>query len=190
MNGHLISALSPSLAASAIGKCAIVVGGTLLLALSAKVHVPFWPVPMTMQTFVVLVTAMSCGSWIGGGIVLAYLIEGALGLPVFSGTPELSSGLAYMMGPTGGYLVGMLVAAVVVGQFSARGWDRSRATAFAAMLIGTGIIFALGYGWLAALIGPAKAWTFGVMPFLLSELLKIVLASLLLPGIWGYMGRR
>jgi biotin transport system substrate-specific component len=184
MNGHLLSTLSPNLATSALGKIAIVIGGTLLLTLSAKVHVPFWPVPMTMQTFVVLVTAMACGSWIGGSIVLTYLIEGALGLPVFSGTPERASGLIYMTGPTGGYLAGMLVASLVVGRLSARGWDRSGATTLLAMLVGTAVIFTMGFAWLAVLIGPAKAWALGVVPFVLSEALKIALAALVLPASW------
>ncbi|HVY19455.1 MAG TPA: biotin transporter BioY [Bauldia sp.] len=190
MNGNLISTLSPSFSTSALGKVAIVILGTLLLTLSAKVHVPFWPVPMTMQTFVVLVMAMACGSWIGGSIMLAYLVEGALGLPVFSGTPERAAGLVYMAGPTGGYLAGMLAASLIVGRLSARGWDRSPSTTLLAMLIGTFVIFGLGYAWLAVLIGPAKAWTFGVVPFVLSEALKIALATLVLPASWRLLERK
>ncbi len=183
MNQNLIVTLSPGFSSSALGRCLIVIGGTLLLTLSAKVHVPFWPEPMTMQTFVVLVLAMVCGPWLGGSIMLAYLVEGALGFPVFSGTPERASGLAYMMGPTGGYLAGMFAASVVVGRLGARGWDRSRVMAVGAMLIGTCVIFSMGFAWLAVLIGPAKAWALGVMPFMLSEALKVALASLLLPAL-------
>ncbi len=190
MNTTLIATLSPNFVASISGKIATVLGGTVLLALSAKLHVPFWPVPMTMQTFVVLVTAMACGSLIGGSIVLAYLAEGALGLPVFSGTPGGAVGLAYMMGPTGGYLVGMLVASILVGQLSARGWGRSVSTTLLAMLIGTFVIFSFGYGWLATLIGAERAWTFGVMPFLLSEGLKVGLAAIFLPASWALLGIR
>jgi biotin transport system substrate-specific component len=179
MNQSLIAALSPGFVSSTLGKAATVLFGTLLLTLSAKVHVPFWPVPMTMQTFVVLVIAMSCGPVIAGSTFFAYLIEGALGLPVFSGTPEQGLGLAYMVGPTGGYLAGMLAASVVVGHFGVRGWDRSVPKTFIAMLIGTAVIFLLGYGWLATLVGPAKAWILGVLPFLLSETVKVVLATLL-----------
>jgi biotin transport system substrate-specific component len=152
--------------------------------------VPFWPVPMTMQTFVVLVMAMVCGPVIGGGTVLAYLIEGAIGFPVFSGTPERASGIAYLIGPTGGYLIGMLVASLAVGWLGARGWDRSRTTALAAMSFGALVIFAFGYAWLATLIGPAKAWALGVVPFLLSETLKVALASLVLPAAWTLQRQR
>ena len=189
MNGNLVAALSPGFSSSALGKIAIILTGTLLLTISATVQVPFWPVPMTMQTFVVLVIAMACGPVIGGSVVLAYLAEGALGLPVFAGTPERGIGLAYMMGPTGGYLLGMLVAAVACGQLAARGWDRSVWMTMLAMLIGTVIIMAFGYAWLAVSIGPYKAWAFGVVPFLLSGVVKIVLGALVLPAGWALLGR-
>jgi biotin transport system substrate-specific component len=186
MNQSLIAALSPGFMSSTAGKVAAVLFGALLLTLSAKVHVPFWPVPMTMQTFVVLVIAMSCGPAIAASTFVAYLIEGAIGLPVFSGTPEQGLGLAYMMGPTGGYLAGMLAASVIVGYFGARGWDRSVPKTFIAMLIGTAVIFLLGYGWLATLIGPAKAWMLGVLPFVLSETVKVVLATLVVRSGWAF----
>lgn len=189
MNPSLISTFSPDFSSSALGKFTIIVGGTILLTISAKVQVPFWPVPMTMQTFVVLVMAMACGPLIGGSVMAAYLAEGALGLPVFSGTPERASGLVYLMGPTGGYLAGMFFASLVCGWLSMRGWGRSALTTVLAMLIGTFIIFLSGYLWLSVSIGPMKAWTFGVLPFLLSESLKIALAALLLPASWSLLGR-
>ncbi len=189
MNGNLVSTLSPGFSSSVLGKVAIILTGTLLLTISAKINVPFWPVPMTMQTFAVLVIAMACGPMIGGSVVLAYLVEGALGLPVFSGTPERGVGLAYMMGPTGGYLLGMLVAAVACGQLAAKGWDRSVLMTMLAMLIGTFIIMLFGYAWLAVSIGPYKAWSFGVVPFLLSGVVKIVLGALVLPAGWALLGR-
>ncbi|MDO8877626.1 MAG: biotin transporter BioY [Pseudolabrys sp.] len=189
MNATLVSTVSPHFSSSALGKFTIIVGGTILLTISAKVQVPFWPVPMTMQTFVVLVMAMACGPVIGGNVMAVYLVEGALGFPVFSGTPERASGLVYLMGPTGGYLAGMLFASLVCGWLSICGWGRSALTTLLAMLIGTFIIFLSGYLWLAMSIGPMKAWTFGVVPFLLSESLKIGLAALLLPVSWSLVGQ-
>jgi biotin transport system substrate-specific component len=181
----LVSVLWSSAAGAGwLRAAALALVGSLLLTASAKVQVPFWPVPMTMQTFVVLVMAMTCGPLIGGSAMAAYLVEGALGFPVFSGTPERASGLVYLMGPTGGYLAGMFLASLVCGWLSMRGWGRSALTTLLAMSIGTFIIFLSGYLWLAMSIGPMKAWTFGVVPFLLSESLKIALAALLLPVSW------
>jgi biotin transport system substrate-specific component len=185
MGGTLVSRIAPGFGASLLGRCLIVFVGTVLLAVSAKVQVPFWPVPATMQTFVVLVMAMACGPVLGTAAVLGYLIEGALGLPVFSGTPERPSGIAYMIGPTGGYMAGMLLASLVVGWLSVMGWARSRTLAMIAMLIGCFIIFAFGFAWLAVLMGPAKAWAVGVVPFLLSEALKVLLAGIVVPAAWS-----
>ena len=102
--------------------------GSLLLTLAAKINVPFYPVPMTMQTFAVLVIAMSFGKRLGLGSVLLYLVEGAAGLPVFAGTPEKGIGIAYMMGPTAGYLLGFVLATMLVSYLAEKGWDRNVAT--------------------------------------------------------------
>lgn len=158
--------------------------GTLLLTLSAKVQVPFWPVPMTMQTFVVLVLAMSYGWRLGAATLLLYLAEGAVGLPVFAGTPERGIGLAYMMGPTGGFLLGFLVAAVVTGWLADRGWSRGIVLPLLAMLAGHLIIFAGGAGWLATIVGAAKAWQVGVVPFLAGTVVKCALGAATLLGLW------
>lgn len=158
--------------------------GTLLLTLSAKVQVPFWPVPMTMQTFVVLVLAMSYGWRLGAATLLLYLAEGAVGLPVFAGTPERGIGLAYMMGPTGGFLLGFLVAAVVTGWLADRGWSRGIVLPLLAMLAGHLIIFAAGAGWLATIVGAAKAWQVGVVPFLAGTVVKCALGAATLLGLW------
>ena len=99
--------------------------GSLLLIASAKVQVPFWPVPMTMQTFAVLVIGMTFGPRLGAATVLLYLVQGAVGLPVFAGTPAKGIGIAYMVGPTGGYLIGFVAAAYLAGRLAMRGWDRS-----------------------------------------------------------------
>lgn len=168
----------------------LVVAGSILLTVSAKIQVPFWPVPMTMQTFAVLVIGMAYGPRLGAATVALYLIEGAFGLPVFAGTPAKGIGLAYMMGPTGGYLAGFLVSAHVVGLLARRGWDRSLSSGLAAMLIGTTIILALGYAWLSTLIGFKVALTAGVLPFLPGAALKIALAAALLMASWRVVERR
>ncbi|MBB3065697.1 MULTISPECIES: biotin transporter BioY [Limibacillus] len=168
----------------------LVVVGSLALAVSAKVKVPFYPVDMTMQTFVVMVLAMAYGWRLGMATVALYLAEGLMGLPVFTGTPERGLGLAYMLGTTGGYLVGMLVAAGIVGWLAERGFDRNVGSTLVAMMIGTFVIFALGLAWLASLIGFDKAITFGLMPFLYSEALKIALAAVLMPLAWKLMALR
>ncbi|MCB1835617.1 MAG: biotin transporter BioY, partial [Geminicoccaceae bacterium] len=121
---------------------ALAVLGSLALWVSAKVQIPFYPVPMTMQTFAVLVIGMAFGWRLGAATVLLYLAEGALGLPVFAGTPERGIGLAYMAGPTGGFLAGFVVAAALVGMLAHRGWDRRLSTTLVAMVLGTAVIFA------------------------------------------------
>src|SRR5690349_15200312 len=123
----LIDALWPAGATPVIRWAVLALAGSLLLTASAKAQVPMWPVPMTMQSFVVLVIGMAYGARLAGATVALYLLEGALGLPVFAGTPEKGIGLAYMAGPTGGYLAGFAVAAVAMGWLAERGWDRGLA---------------------------------------------------------------
>jgi biotin transport system substrate-specific component len=176
---------SPAAGSPALRAIALAVIGSILLTLSAKIQVPFWPVPMTMQTFVVLVLGVAYGWRLAGATVLLYLAQGALGLPVFAG----GGGPAYMAGPTGGYLVGFLLAAVAVGWLAERGWARSWTSTLAAMLIGTAIIFACGIGWLSTLIGLPKAIDVGLKPFLLSEAVKIALATALVPFTWRLLQR-
>ncbi len=178
----LINAVWPAAGANRAFRAALLaVLGTLLLWASAKVQVPFWPVPMTMQTFAVLVIAMAYGPRLGTATILVYLAEGAAGLPVFSGTPARGIGLAYMMGPTGGYLVGFAAAAFVIGYMAERGWGRTAMRSVLAMLIGTVIIYALGFVWLASVIGSAKeAFAAGIQPFLAGDALKLALAAALM----------
>lgn len=164
--------------------------GVCLLTLSAKLQVPFWPVPMTMQTLVVLMLGMAYGRRLGAGTVLAYLLVGAAGLPVFAGTPERGIGLAYMMGPTGGFLMGFVAAAWITGALAERGWDRSIAWCAAAMLAGTVVIFALGLAALIPITGLARAIETGLVPFLASSGLKIALGATALPLIWRFLGPR
>jgi biotin transport system substrate-specific component len=163
--------------------------GTALLTLSAKVQVPFWPVPMTMQTFVVLVLGATYGARLAGVTVALYLLEGALGLPVFAGTPPAVAGLAYMAGPTGGFLLGFLAAAVIVGFLAERGWDRSLLRLSAVMILGHAVIFAFGLAWLSALMPFAKAWAVGFVPFMAATALKTALAIAAMQAAWMVVKR-
>ncbi|MBW7849212.1 MAG: biotin transporter BioY [Rhodospirillales bacterium] len=180
----MISALWPAAGRIPLRLVTLALVGTALLTLSAKVQVPFWPVPMTMQTFAVIVIGMAYGWRLGGATVALYLLEGAIGLPVFAGTPEKGIGIAYMAGPTGGYLVGFVVAAMTAGWLAERGWDRNFLSALAVNAIGTALIFVFGLGWLAGLIGFEKAVTFGLVPFLLASVLKIGLGAAVMPLAW------
>ena len=165
----------------------LVLAGTVFIAICAHIKVPMWPVPMTMQTFAVLVIGMAYGWRLGGLTVLAYLGEGAAGLPVFA----TGSGLAYLAGPTAGYLAGFLLAALFVGWAAERGWDRSLAHVAATMAAGTAIIFACGVPWLAGFLGAwDKALAGGLYPFLLGDAIKVALAAMLLPAAWRLVDRR
>ncbi len=186
----LLSVAWPAAQSSLLRKLLLMVSGTALLTLSAKMNIPFYPVPMTMQTFAVLVIGMAFGPSLAIATVGLYLLQGFLGLPVFSGTPERGIGWAYMMGPTGGYLLGFLLASGIIGVLARRGFDRSFAMTLSAMVMGTFVIFALGFAWLAGLIGAENAWTFGVQPFLLAAVFKILLAALILPLTWKLLGSR
>jgi len=151
--------------------------GSALLALSAHVQVPFWPVRLSMQSFVVLAIGITCGGRLGAATLLAYLAEGALGLPVFQG----GAGLAYMAGPTGGYLLGYLLAASTVGTLADRGATQSWQGISAVLLLGEALIYGPGVAWLAVLFGPAKGVAFGLVPFLPAEALKLALAAAATP---------
>ncbi|HLS87046.1 MAG TPA: biotin transporter BioY [Burkholderiales bacterium] len=188
----LLNALSPRLEGNALASrnVLLALAGSLALTLSAKLQIPFWPVPMTLQTFVVLVIGMAFGWRLGALTVALYLAEGALGLPVFAGTPERGIGLAYMAGPTGGYLVGFVAGAALCGFLAERGWDRSVWRTAAAMAAGHVLILALGWAWLSVLIGPAKAYALGVVPFYAATVAKTLLAMAALPLAWKLAGQR
>jgi biotin transport system substrate-specific component len=169
---------------------ALVVAGSLLLTLSAKISVPFWPVPMTMQPLAVLMIGMLGGARMGVATVLLYLAEGAVGLPVFTGTPEKGIGLAYMAGPTGGYLGGFLLAAGVTGTLADRGWTRSILCSGLVALAGMACIYGLGVTWLTQLFGFTKAVTIGFGPFVYGDLLKIILAAVAVPALTAVIAKR
>ena len=168
-----------------IKNISLVLFGTLLLALSSKVQVPFWPVPMTMQTFIVFIIGMTYGPKLAFLTLLAYLFEGSLGLPVFA----KGGGIAYLTGPTAGYLYGMTIAAFVIGLFSQKGFAKSYLKSLFALLVGTLIIFTLGVAYLGSIIGYEKALIAGLYPFIISELFKIFLATMLIPTIWKYTNK-
>ena len=176
---------------SLVRKMVLVVAGSLLLAISAKVQVPFYPVPMTMQTLVVLSFGMAFGWRLGGATVLLYLLEGMAGFPVFAGTPEKGIGLSYMLGGTGGYLAGYLVAALAVGVLAERGWDRNFWSAAAALAVGNILIYAFGLFWLGALFGwdkPILQW--GLYPFIYGDLLKTAIAAVAFHTMWRAIAPR
>ncbi len=162
---------------------ALILFGTLLLALSSKVQVPFWPVPMTMQTFIVFIIGMAYGWKLAFSTLVVYLLEGALGLPVFA----KGGGLLYLIGPTAGYLYGMTVAAGVIGYFAELDYNNSYFKSLISLLVGTVIIFLLGVGYLGSVIGYDKALAGGLYPFIPSELFKIGLAVVLIPSITKYI---
>jgi len=162
---------------------------SLLTALSAQavIPLPFTPVPITGQTFAVLLTGALLGPRLGAMTLALYLLEGGMGLPVFA---HGAAGAARLLGPTGGYLLSYPFAAALVGGLATRGWDRRPLTMLAAMLLGSLVVFALGAGWLAHFVGPAHAFTGGVLPFLPGDMVKALLAAGLVPLGWKWIGAK
>jgi biotin transport system substrate-specific component len=177
----LANVMAPSTATSALIKAALVVFGSLLLAVSAQFKIPLYPVPVTGQTLVVLLIGMTYGPRFGGITMVAYLFEGAIGLPVFAGG---AAGMAVLFGPTGGYLLGFLLAAVAMGYLAERGMGRSVVSTVIAMVIGNMVIYLCGASWLASFIGFGKAMAAGVLPFLYGDALKLAVAAGLIPLAW------
>ena len=158
-----------------------IVLGSIALTISAKIKIPFYPVPMTMQTFIVLFLGISFGYKVGVLSVVFYLIEGIMGLPVFSNSPEKGIGLAYFIGPTMGYLIGFIFACLIAGIFT---YDKNHILNFLKIIIATSVIYILGILWLGNLIGWDKPiLEFGVYPFLYAELFKILLLTALVNKI-------
>ncbi len=155
---------------------AVAVGlGVCLIAAAAHISIPFWPVPMTMQSGMVLLLSAVYGSGLAEATLAAYIVAGALGLPVFAS----GAGLAYLVGPTAGYLLGYLAAAALVGRAASHGWMRGWAGTIAAFIGGTALIYIPGIAWLAVLFGTHKALSFGLIPFLPAEATKLAMAVLL-----------
>jgi len=155
--------------------------GTIFLAISSKIKIPFYPVPMTMQTFVVLFIGVTFGWRLGLGIISLYIFEGIIGLPVFSGTPEKGIGLIYFTGPTMGYLLGFFATVFLAGFFN---YKNNLFVNFIKLTLATSFIYAFGLLWLGFLIGWEKPlFKLGVQPFLLAEFFKILLITLLISKI-------
>ncbi len=170
---------------AALRKLLLVAGGILALALAAKLRVPMWPVPMTLQTLAVLLIGTTYGARLGLATLLGYILLGAAGVAVFAGD---SAGLSYIAGPTGGYLVGFAAAAGLMGLLARRGLDRTALGMAAMMLAGSAVIYAFGLGWMSVLFAADKgfAWVvqMGMVNFLAGDLVKLAIAALLVPGVW------
>ena len=155
----------------------IAILGSILLTISAKIKIPFYPVPMTMQTFVVLLMGITFGWKIGVATISLYLFEGVIGLPVFAGTPEKGVGLVYFTGPTMGYLIGFLFATFIAGYLN---FNTNIFFIFLKLIFSVSIIYILGVSWLGNLIGWDKpVLELGLIPFLYAELFKILLLTIL-----------
>jgi biotin transport system substrate-specific component len=183
-------------AAKLASNLATVVLGTLLITLCAKVNVPVWPVPVTLQGFAIAALAAAFGMRIGVATVGLYLLEGAFGLPVFA----TGGGLAYLVGPTGGFLLGFIALAAIVGFAADRGASGKPLALFSAMLIGDAVMFVLGFTWLALMAGQAgwidqanvlgSAFAKAVQPFIIWDILKMALAALTVTGAWKMISKR
>jgi biotin transport system substrate-specific component len=159
----------------------IAIVGSILIVISAKIKIPFYPVPMTMQTFVILLIGVTMGYKIGLATVTLYLFEGIVGLPVFASSPEKGIGIAYFIGPTMGYLIGFLVAVYFSGLFK---YDKGILNTFLKLIFSVSFIYLLGIIWLGSLIGWDKPlFKIGVQPFLLAEIFKILLLLFLVPKL-------
>ena len=184
-------------AARLASNLATVVLGTLLITICAKINVPVWPVPVTLQGFAIAALSAAFGLRIGVATVTLYLLEGAFGLPVFAGA---SAGLPYLMGPTGGFLIGFLVMAAIIGYAADKGASGRPLALFAAMVVADGVLLVLGFVWLLVLSGNAgwidqtdvvgSAFRGAIQPFVVWDVLKMALAALTVTGAWNILGKR
>lgn len=193
----LLGAFQPrSDAARLAANLATVVLGTLLITIAAKINVPVWPVPVTLQSFAIAALAAAFGARIAVATVALYLLEGAFRLPVFA----TGGGLAYLVGPTGGFLLGFLFMAGIIGLAADRGASARPVSLFGAMLVGEIVLLSLGFAWLLLLSGQAQwidqtnvvasAWAGAVQPFLIWDVLKMALAALTVTGAWSLFGAK
>ena len=190
-NSTLVEAILPQTGlATFLKKILIVLAGVAVLALAAKIKVPMFPVPITMGTFAVLVIGAAYGPRLGLVTIIGYMIIGLLGFDGFAESSSELNGLTYMMGSTGGYLVGYLLAIMALGFAARRGWDRSVPQMAIALLVGNVLIYVPGLIWLGILYGfSAQIFTWGLTPFLVGDAMKLVLAALLVPAVWNIVDK-
>ncbi|KQU66875.1 biotin transporter BioY [Aminobacter sp. DSM 101952] len=187
----LISAALPEKGAMRLAtQLLLAVAGSLLLIASAKTKVMLGPVDMSLQTLAVLGIAAAYGMRLGLATILLYMAQGAMGYPVFQSTPEKGLGIAYMLGSTGGYLAGFVAMVAIVGWAVDRGWGRSIVKMLGAMLVAEVVMMAMGFSWLSLLIGAEKSWQFGVVPFIVPDLIKVALAAAAVPAIWALLPKK
>ena len=170
---------------AAIKNITFVVAFSLLLWISAKIQIPFYPVPITLQTMVVFLIGMVGGWKLGLATLLFYYLQALIGLPVLAGTPEKGIGLAYMIGPTGGYLLGFVVAILITGFFANKNIYKNYLPTIGVLLLANLSIYLLGASWLSIFIGAEKAIQFGVVPFLLGDIFKIAFAVLVIKSFFS-----
>ena len=190
-NSTLVEAILPQTGlATFLKQILIVLAGVAVLALAAKIKVPMFPVPITMGTFAVLVIGAAYGPRLGLVTIIGYMIIGLLGFDVFAESSSELNGFTYMMGSTGGYLVGYLLAIMALGFAARRGWDRSVLQMAIALLVGNVLIYVPGLIWLGILYGfSAQIFTWGLTPFLVGDAMKLVLAALLVPAVWNIVDK-
>ncbi|MCT4472706.1 MULTISPECIES: biotin transporter BioY [Bosea] len=193
--GELFPAAKPR--SAVLRNVALAVAGSLLMVAAAKIKVPFWPVPMTLQTLAVLALGAAYGARLGAATIALYIAYGLAGLPVFTNTPPAVAGPLYLLGPTGGFLLGFVAAAAIAGWAAARGASLARLVG--GLLLADLALFVVGCLWLAfgaqmaggaSGVGLAKAFAYGAQPFLLGEVLKIALATCMVGAGWSLIGRR
>jgi len=174
-----------------VKRIVLVAFGILALAVAAKIKVPMWPspVPVTLGTFAVLTIGTAYGPRMGLTTILGYMLIGALGFDVFANSASGATGIEYMMGGTGGYLVGFVLATVALGYAARRGWDRNVVMMAIAMFVGSLVIYIPGVLWLAHLYSWENAFAWGVTPFLIGDAMKLALAALIVPGVWKIVGK-
>ncbi len=165
----------------------LILGGSLAIALAAQAYIPlpFTPVPLSGQTLMVLLTAMLLGGKRGAASIITYIGLGITGVPLFAGG---TLGFARLLGPTGGYLIGFIAAAYLVGYLAEKGWDRHIITTTLAMLIGNALIYLFGLPRLASFVGWNNVLKMGLYPFITGDIIKLIAAVLILPSGWKLLG--
>lgn len=166
---------------SILKRALLTLAGVFLLAFASQLSIPLQPVPLTFQSATVILIGMAFGARQGAAVIAAYLAAGALGAPVFAG---FSFGPATFAGPTGGYLIGFLPAAYISGYIAEKGWAKNVISSFAAALLGASVIFICGIAMLSTFVGLQTAIAVGLMPFAVTEIIKLAAVSLLIPRLW------